>query len=460
MTGQSFLKGAFTLLSAGLIVKIMGFAYQMAIVRLAGTEAIGIYNMVSPFYSMAMILTCTGIPAAIIRFIPEHRDLDPAKDSRSLLRMAAAILVFTSSVTTVILLLVSPSLLRRFALDERTIAPFLILLPTLLMIAVSSSIRSFFQGNKDMKPTAGAQLTEQSTRLVFGLGLTYLLAPYGIQWAIIGMALGVFCSELAGFLFLWHRFIRQTGEKSLLSRPNPAITRELYSYGLPLTATKLLLSLSGAAEAVLLPYQLKALGLTSSQAASFYGQLTGVVFPLLSIPTIITLSLSTALIPTIAQAQKNREYEFMTRRIIQALSLTLAIGLPMSFGLFIFSDFIVELLFKVEDAAQLLCYLAPAGVFLWLSQLTNGILQGMGLVVQASLTTLFTCLIRLGSLFLLTQDPAFYPQGICFSFALSFVLSCCLNLCLIRRHCGYGWIPAVKDSLRTASRKRPGYSRL
>ena len=149
----------------------------------------------------------------------------------------------------------------------------------------------------------------------------------------------------------------------------------------------------------------------------------------------------------------------MTRRIIQALSLTLAIGLPMSFGLFIFSDFIVELLFKVEDAAQLLCYLAPAGVFLWLSQLTNGILQGMGLVVQASLTTLFTCLIRLGSLFLLTQDPAFYPQGICFSFALSFVLSCCLNLCLIRRHCGYGWIPAVKDSLRTASRKRPGYSR-
>ena len=62
MTGQSFLKGAFTLLSAGLIVKIMGFAYQMAIVRLAGTEAIGIYNMVSPFYSMAMILTCTAFP--------------------------------------------------------------------------------------------------------------------------------------------------------------------------------------------------------------------------------------------------------------------------------------------------------------------------------------------------------------------------------------------------------------
>ena len=82
MAGQSFFKGAFTLLSAGVVVKIMGFAYQMVIVRLAGTEAIGIFNMVSPFYSMAMILTCTGIPAAIVRFIPEHRELDPTGDSR------------------------------------------------------------------------------------------------------------------------------------------------------------------------------------------------------------------------------------------------------------------------------------------------------------------------------------------------------------------------------------------
>ena len=176
-------------------------------------------NMVSPFYSMAMILTCTGIPAAIVRFIPEHRELDPTGDSRSLLRMAAATLVITSSVATVVMLLASPGLLRKCGLDERAVAPFLVLLPTLLMIAVSSSIRSFFQGNKDMKPTAGAQLIEQSTRLATGLGFTRLMAPYGIQWAIIGMALGVFCSELAGFLFLWQRFSRHTGEKSLLSRP-------------------------------------------------------------------------------------------------------------------------------------------------------------------------------------------------------------------------------------------------
>ncbi|MEA4892835.1 MAG: polysaccharide biosynthesis protein [Peptococcaceae bacterium] len=451
MDGQSFLKGAFTLLSAGIVVKIMGFAYQMAIVRLAGTEAIGIFNMVSPFYSMAMILTCTGIPAAIVRFIPEHRDLDPAGDSRSLLRMAAAALVVSSSLVTVVMLLFSPGLLRRFGLDSRAVAPFLILLPTLLMIAVSSSIRSFFQGNKDMKPTAGAQLIEQSTRLVTGIGFTWLMAPYGIQWAIIAMALGVFCSELSGFLFLWRRFSLHTGEKSLLSRPSRTVARELYGYGLPLTATRLLLSFSGAAEALLLPHQLKALGMTVSQAASFYGQLTGIVFPLLNIPTIITLSLSTALIPTIAQAQKNREYGFMTRRIIQALALTLVIGIPTSLGLYFFAGDVVRLLFKVEDAILLLKYLAPAGVFLWLSQLSNGILQGMGLVVPASLTTLFTCLVRLGGIWLLTQNPATYPQGICFSFALSFTLNTCINLILIRKNCRYGWCKAASDSIRGVS---------
>ncbi len=455
MTEQNFISGAFTLMSAGVIVKALGFFYQIVIVRIVGTEGIGIFNMVYPLYTMAMVLTCAGIPAAIVRLTPEYRELDTTGDSRSLLRMAETLLTLSTSVVTGFLILVSPALMRYLYQDPRVIPPFLLLLPSLLLIAVSSAIRAYFQGNRDMRPTAGAQLIEQITRVVTGLGLAWLAAPYGLHWMLIAMAAGVLCSEFAGFLYLWWRFSRQTRERSLLRRPSKEVSKAIYRFGLPLTVTRLLLSASGAAEAMVLPARLLALGLNASQSAAFYGQITGVVFPLLNIPAILTSSVSTAIIPTIAEAQARRDYNLMTRRIIQALGLTLLIGIPISIFLFYFGPTLASFLFRVEEAGPLIQWLAPAGLFLWLSQLSSGILQGMGLVVQGSINTLISCSLRLACLWYFTVSFADYSAGVCAAYVVSFVTNALLNLILIRRHSA-GWIKAGLDSYRTGIYKVQG----
>ena len=43
MAKQSFLKGAFILLLANIIVKSMGFIYQILIIRMISPEGIGIF---------------------------------------------------------------------------------------------------------------------------------------------------------------------------------------------------------------------------------------------------------------------------------------------------------------------------------------------------------------------------------------------------------------------------------
>ncbi len=455
MTEQNFINGAFTLMTAGVIVKALGFFYQIVIVRIVGTEGIGIFNMVYPLYTMAMVLTCAGIPAAIVRLSPEYRRLDSAGDGRSLLRMAETLLTLSTATITGLLILISPTLMRYLYQDPRVIPPFLLLLPSLLLAAVSSAIRAYFQGNRDMRPTAGAQLLEQITRVITGLGLAWIMAPYGMHWTLIAMAAGVLCSEFAGFFYLWWRFSRQTRERNLLQRPSKDVSKAIYRFGLPLTVTRLLLSASNAAEAMVLPARLLTLGLTASQSAAFYGQVTGVVFPLLNIPSILTGSVSTAIIPAIAEAQSRKDYNLMTRRIIQALGLTLLIGIPISVFLYYFGPVLASVLFHVKEAGPLVQWLAPAGLFLWLSQLSSGILQGMGLVVQGSINTLISCSLRLFCLWYFTTAFSDYSAGVCAAYILSFVTNALLNLILIRRHSA-GWFKAGLASCRTGLRKAQG----
>jgi len=62
---QSFLKGAFILVMASITVKALGFLYQVLIIRLIGTEGIGIFNMAYPLYVTVMVLATAGIPTAL-----------------------------------------------------------------------------------------------------------------------------------------------------------------------------------------------------------------------------------------------------------------------------------------------------------------------------------------------------------------------------------------------------------
>lgn len=58
MTRQSFLKGAFILMIAGFITKILGFINRIVMARILGEEGVGIYMMVDPYiYSSNYINT-------------------------------------------------------------------------------------------------------------------------------------------------------------------------------------------------------------------------------------------------------------------------------------------------------------------------------------------------------------------------------------------------------------------
>jgi len=442
MVKQSFLKGAFILAFASIIVKMLGFFYQIFVIRLIGTEGIGIFNMVYPLYITALVLTTAGLPLAISKYVSEEMSRHDKVSAERLLAMAVAVLILFSTAGAFFLIIFSPSLIRQLYADSRVIPSFLIMVPTLLLVAVSSAIRGFFQGMQDMRPTAFTQLIEQTIRFIFGIALIIFLYPYGLTWAAVGLSIAILLSELGGVLYLGYLFRKNSRTKRLLARPSVPVLCCLFSYGIPVTITRIISTIVTATEASLIPRQLIKAGKTLSQATSFYGELTGVAFTLLMVPSTLTFSLATSLLPAISEAQSKNDKTLLNHRTSDALGITLLAGIPSALILFYFGPELAGQLFKARQAGELLQILALGSVFLYLAQTSTGILQGIGCVKTIFLTNLTGGIFRLSGIYCLGSDPANGITGIAFSYVGGFIVLASLNLIFIKIKTGLTFQPA------------------
>lgn len=436
MGKQSFLQGAFVLVFASILVKALGFLYQIFIVRLIGTEGIGIFNMVYPLYIAAQVIVTAGLPLAISKYVSAELARNDRISAEKILGEAVAVVVLIATVGAFLLIIYSPEIITVFYSDPRVIPSFLILVPTLLLVAVSSCVRGYFNGTQDMRPAAATQLIEQVIRFICGLSLVYVLYPYGLTWTAVGLSTAILLSEAGGLIYLIRLFRAGSMMNKILLRPRRLTLGKLFSFGIPIAVTRLILTLVSAAEASLIPRQLMKAGLTLSKATSFYGELTGVAFTLLMVPSTLTFSLSTSILPAISEAESRRQKELLCRRTTDAIGVTLLAGVPSAIILYFWGPYLASQLFKAEQAGLLLKILAFGSVFLYLAQTSSGILQGIGCVKTIFGNTLASGIIRLGGICYFGSQPFGGPAGIAFSYVGSFMLLAFLNLLVITRKAG------------------------
>ena len=69
---SKFLKGAFTLTIAGVIVKIIGALYRIPLYSLLGSEGMGLFQYAYPIYSILLTISSAGLNVAISKVVAER----------------------------------------------------------------------------------------------------------------------------------------------------------------------------------------------------------------------------------------------------------------------------------------------------------------------------------------------------------------------------------------------------
>lgn len=407
---RTFIKGAAILGAAGVICKVIGAIYRIPLTNLIGAEAMGIYSKAYMIYSLLLVLTTSGIPAAVSKLVAEYAATGDYRNARRTFKLTRNLLFSIGGACALIMLLLSDIIARSLGISEGGMV-ILCIAPSLLLTAVSA-YRGYFQGLQNMTPTALSQIIGQLAKLIAGLSLAALLMPKGPVYAASGALLGVSLSEALSLIYMavaYRRGARRAlpvKSGSLAGKSNKELLRSLLMLAVPLTVGGAIMPLINTLDAYLVTWCLKLCNYSETQINSMYGVLSGMVVPLANMPTALSLALSASLVPAISRARAKKNGREISRTASLGLKTALLIGLPACVGLILLARPVLELLYSTSGADQtavqitvqtlhspyhfvfmqmdlaqsLLMIMCPAMLLLTSVQAMTGALQGAGII--------------------------------------------------------------------------------
>ncbi|MFD2169356.1 stage V sporulation protein B [Tumebacillus lipolyticus] len=444
MSKQSFLKGAVILVAASLITRVLGFVYKIFLSRLIGAEGIGLFYTVFPILMFLITLTTAGLPVAISKLVAEALVEEDTKRVKRIVSVSMKAVVTLSLIFTTLLLFLAPVITDHILTDTRAYYTLLAMSPIILIIAISSILRGYFQGLQNMTPNAIASIVEQLARIATVLFFATYLLPYGLEYAAAGAMIGMVIGELVGLLYLVFKYYTAFSLKKMHDgSPNKPLEpfRKMLSsvleIALPITMSRIVGSIAYTLEPILVTRCLVMIGLTAAVATTQYGQYSGMAISLLYLPTVFTYSLQTTLVPAISEAVAAGAHSIVQRRLYQTFRLTAMIGFPTSALLSLYANELSNAIFHDRAVGPILAIMAPVGFLLYLQGPLSGILQGLNRAGEAMRNSIIGSIVKLVIIYYLVSDPRFGISGVAWSVVISVTVVTILHFLSVTRLLGF-----------------------
>lgn len=432
MQKQSFLRGTLILATAALITRMLGFVSGIFLARMLGAEGMGLLMMAHPLVPLMITLTELGLPVAISKLVAEAEVRGDREKVKRILVISLTITGTLSIILTLGAMLGSKFFAGLFLTDQRAYYAMLAVTPIAPIVAVSAVLKGYFRGKQNMKSIAFSDVIENTVQIIGILALVQLLLPFGIEYAAAGAVACSVIGEGAGLLFLVARYRLLRDDRDIKLSVAEHLRRgrrtlgELLQIGLPTTGNGFIQSIYHAFQPLLITKSLAIAGMTTAMATKQFGMLAGYAFPLLFLPSFITHSLSTALIPAISEARAHNNAMLIQQRMDQAMRIALIVGAPSTVILYVWATPLTTMLYGAPEAGPMLKLLAPIFFLYYFEVPLHAVLLGLGKASAAMwnfiLTTVFraAAIFLLGSKFGITGVILGYNFGICFLTFLNF----------------------------------------
>ena len=89
------------------INRIIGFTYRIVLIRLAGHEAIGLFQMIMPTYVLFLVMASAGLPMAVTRLIAEQKANNDMAGVQRVFRTAVVLALFFGLAANLLLFILS-----------------------------------------------------------------------------------------------------------------------------------------------------------------------------------------------------------------------------------------------------------------------------------------------------------------------------------------------------------------
>lgn len=420
-------KSAFILGIGAVVAKLLGAAYRIPLTNLIGGYGLGLYQTVFPVYVILLDFAGAGVPSAISKIISSKSSgkgetaLGYLKDSVKLL--AAVGLVFS------VALAVCSRVIARLQGNESAYISYILLAPSVFLVAIISCYRGYFQGLSDMRPTALSQIIEQAFKLVFGLAFAAMFLP-DVNKSVSGAVLAITVSEFAALMFLIIYAKRKNKDLSVAVKRGSFFlhSREIIKNAVPVTITGMAIPFSHFIDSFLI---VNVLNTYVSNATSLYGIFSGVGATVVNLPVSVCYAVAVATIPAVAASKSETESKAARDK---ALTLTFFLSVAGFLVCYFTSDKIIDVLFsrlngtEKYTAVRVLKYSAFSVIFLSLLQTENAILFARGNLYGSLIGVFSGIAVKIALSFLLIKNPALNIYGAVIAQTACYFLASLINL--------------------------------
>nr|WP_246370030.1 polysaccharide biosynthesis protein [Saccharibacillus deserti] len=457
------LRGAFILGAAAILSKLIGTLQKIPLQNIGGDGVFGIYTTVYSFYAFLAVFVTAALPAAISKHVAERLAGADENGVRNVLRAGLLAGCFAGFVMALGMWSLAP-LLSGWIGSEHTLVPLRAIAIALLVVPPMAALRGFFQGQQQALPTAVSQVSEQIVRVGVMIALLLTLSAAGASDERIaaGAALGSFAGGLAGLvvmLVFWQRYRRnrKAGRPTGIAEvppsggltANPAYRLEpsadpeggsvgrwiktLMIYAVPVFIGSLSQPLLGLVDTLTVPRMLQNGGWGDLAAMEQFGIYNRGI-PIVQLVFMLSTSLSTLLLPAIAEAKARGEEGRIAVSASVALRWLWLLGLTAAGGLAVLAGPVNVMLYADAQGTDALRWTALSAAGGTLGIVSAALLQGMGAVRAPALFLLVSAALKLVLNLLLV--PQMGIAGAALAGAVSYMVAALLGVLMLARLTG------------------------
>ena len=374
----------------GLITKLLGFAIRIIYTRMVGSDAINLYSLVMPTYSLLLTIATLSLPVVISKLISEQKT-----KSIKIISSATIITLILNSIVIILIYFTKDFIAGTLLNDKRASVLLMSMALTFPFVSISSILKGYFYGKQKMIPHTISNIIEQIVRVILIFLIIPTLVNKGIVYSVMGLILINIASELASILtflfFLPKKF--KIAKNDL--KPDRKTAKEILSISVPTVSGRLIGNIGFFFEPILLTNILLFAGYSMDFILNEYGAYNAYTISLLAMPSFFISAISSSLLPEISKYFYHKNMEMVKRRLKQAVILSFIVGGIASAFIYLFRVPLLSTLYNTTKGSEYIEILAPFFVLFYLEGPLQSVLQAIGKAKTSMFITMVAVITKL-----------------------------------------------------------------
>ena len=179
---KSFVAEAMVISVSNLAVKLIGVLFKIPMSNML-QEGMGVFNAAYSIYAMLYMVSTSGLPVAISRMVSASAKRGRTLEVENIYKIGSMMFGIIGLICSLVMFFGSDAI-AVYSKHEDAALAMKIISPTLFLVCISSAARGYFQGRRNMLPTAVSQFIEAFLKMLIGIAAAFVAVRSGASPAV------------------------------------------------------------------------------------------------------------------------------------------------------------------------------------------------------------------------------------------------------------------------------------